>query len=158
MPNILSFEAPSTENRSFFDICLKAGHEAENHVATLLTGVAQDVHFEVKWDRRASQTNNVYIEFQQRTPGNPEWRPSGIGITKAEFFVLVFDGGMTVMAPTADLKTALKALSKQGKVRRLKCSDGPGKQTEGCVVNADTLMAAVRELGKRKPLSNLDAA
>jgi len=66
-----------------FDIDLRYGKECERLVAKMLTGF-----HEVKSDRKALTTGNLFVEFESK--GNP----SGINTTTADWWTFHLDDGM----------------------------------------------------------------
>jgi hypothetical protein len=67
----------------YFDLDLKTGQQGEALVEAGLTGKV-----EVKLDRRAQDTGNLYIEvWQFSKPDRSDKRPSGISVTKAEWWI-----------------------------------------------------------------------
>ena len=69
-----------THNGPKFDIDLERGKVGEDSHKDFLVG-----KHEVKTDYRTAETGNFYIEFTQYN-GN-EYKPSGIDITEADFWV-----------------------------------------------------------------------
>lgn len=66
-----------------FDLDLKTGQQGEALVKAGLTGKV-----EVKLDRRAHSTGNLYIELWQfSNPDRSDKRPSGLSVTEAEWWI-----------------------------------------------------------------------
>lgn len=72
-----------------FDIDYAVGLEGEEKVLNLLDGIRLGT-VEVKNDVRASDTGNLYIEFECRG------KPSGIQTTEADAWAFVLGGGASV--------------------------------------------------------------
>lgn len=69
---------------------LAFGHEGEELVTQFLADLSQG-SFEVKYDR--FRNGRIFVEFEQN-PRNSGWKPSGIAVTEARWWVYLF-------APTA---------------------------------------------------------
>lgn len=83
-------------HRSDFDLDLKFGELGEELVRRILTG---DVTVEVKTDRMVHLTGNFAIEFESRG------RPSGLSVTKADYWALVCaDTGTITLVKTDELR------------------------------------------------------
>lgn len=78
-----------------FDLDLQEGQIKEELLKQLIGGVGYRV--EVKWDRRAKDTGNVFIEYRQKG------RPSGIAITEADWWAIFFDEDAAVWLRTQRL-------------------------------------------------------
>lgn len=89
-----------------FDLDLKTGELGEQVVKAGLTGLV-----EVKTDRRAHETGNLYIEVYQFSKADrSDKRPSGLATTKAEWWIttaLNSNGFMAIRVD--DLKALIKA-------------------------------------------------
>jgi len=80
---------------------LKFGEESEDWVKSLFTGAFR---VEVKSDRRALVTGNLYIEVYSRS------KPSGISTTDADYWIYKIEGIDTaIIIPTSRLKELVKA-------------------------------------------------
>jgi hypothetical protein len=83
--------APSHDIKQFdFTKDLAFGHEGEELVTQFLADLSQG-SFEVKYDR--FRNGRIFVEFEQN-PRNSGWKPSGIAVTEARWWVYLF-------APTA---------------------------------------------------------
>lgn len=88
---------------SDFDIDLAVGHEGEILVRELLT---HGKTIEVKKDLRWKETGNLYIETVCWSHNNQQWYPSGLSVTKAEYWAFVLDDAV-LMLPTKILKSVV---------------------------------------------------
>ena len=124
-----------------WDIDLKDGKYGESIVKELL--LLDDAEIEVKHDRLALMTGNVYVETHCRRRDG--WHESGICTTKAKvwFFVLDADNRITVSVTTEELRRQVKRFYPRNK-REEKDGSHP---TRGVVVPlaAGLLRKAVRE-------------
>lgn len=83
-----------------FNHDLSFGEESEDWVKSLFTG---SFKVEVKSDRRALVTGNLYIEVYSRS------KPSGISTTDADYWIYKIDGiDTTIIIPTSRLKELVK--------------------------------------------------
>jgi hypothetical protein len=108
-----------------WDIDLREGELAERLVIDLLT----DDTIEVKHDRKALQTGNLYVETDCRRRDG--WNPSGISTTKATvwFFVLHELDKVLISVRTSTLQ---RLVAKNGR-RRAEEKDG-SHPTRGVLV------------------------
>jgi hypothetical protein len=73
-----------------FDMDLSDGLQGEDYVHSALSNLAT---IEVKTDRRAHETGNLYIEvYQFSYPDQSDKRPSGLSISKAKHWVFTTPG------------------------------------------------------------------
>lgn len=79
-----------------WDIDLAVGKEGEQKVLDWL----DSKKIEVKHDKRALDTGNVYLEYGQKRAGEDEYRDSGILTTKADYYTYVI-GDVIITAPVA---------------------------------------------------------
>lgn len=101
----------STGYEPHFDLDVKYGHEGEKMVLNFLIG--DHGTYEVKRDRLAHATGNVFVETHQLSRDGTRWVPSGINVTKAEWYVFCgpnLDG--FIMVRTELLKTFLDTSEK----------------------------------------------
>lgn len=100
-----------------FDIDLRVGQAAERLVLDLIT----DDTIEVKHDRKALQTGQVYVELWQYRQG--AWHPSGLSTTRATvwFFVLCDVRKLMVSIGTDHLR---KLVRRFYRTRQLRERDG----------------------------------
>lgn len=85
------------EYNNDFRYDLKVGQISERMVGDLLCNKT----IEVKADKIAKRTGNVFIEYESRG------KPSGIAKTEAEFYCFVVED-LVVFIPTEKLKTLIK--------------------------------------------------
>lgn len=89
-----------------FDLDLEIGEQGEAVVRAGLTGKV-----EVKTDRRAHETGNLYIEIWQfSNPDRGDKRPSGLSTTTADWWITTAPSGKGFIAIKVDeLKALIKA-------------------------------------------------
>lgn len=89
-----------------FDLDLKTGEQGEAVVRAGLTGLV-----EVKTDRRAHDTGNLYIEVWQFSKADrSDKRPSGLSTTKADWWITTTPQGNGFIAiKTEDLKALIRS-------------------------------------------------
>lgn len=89
-----------------FDLDLEIGEQGEAVVRAGLTGKV-----EVKTDRRAHETGNLYIEIWQfSNPDRSDKRPSGLSTTTADWWITTAPSGIGFIAIKVDeLKALIKA-------------------------------------------------
>lgn len=89
-----------------FDLDLQTGEQGEAVVQAGLTGKV-----EVKTDRRAHDTGNLYIEIWQFSkPDRSDKRPSGLAVTEADWWITTTPTGKGFLAIRVDdLKALIKA-------------------------------------------------
>ena len=68
-----------------------------------------EILFEVKGDRKAQFTGNVYIEYESRK------KPSGISTTQSDYYIFKFFFGLVLGVPIKVLKNFCKQLPKNKK-------------------------------------------
>lgn len=88
-----------------FDIDLRHGKRGERLVASFLEGLTIGT-VEVKSDRQAHLTGNLWIEYQCRRRDG--WQDSGIRTSKATHWALVLDETVIIALPTAILRTVVE--------------------------------------------------
>jgi len=94
-----------------FDLDLEIGEQGEAVVRAGLTGKV-----EVKTDRRAHETGNLYIELWQfSNPDRSDKRPSGLSITEADWWITTTPSGTGFLAIRTE---ELKALIKSGNYKQ----------------------------------------
>jgi len=121
---------------SSFDLDFTYGKEGENLVEQLLTGGKT---VEVKRDRKWWSTNNVYIEVECWYLSSQSWEPSGLSVTKADYWAFVLEKGV-VMIPTDHLHYAVKNFGRQ-----ITCEIPPNR-SKGFLITVEDLLTAMREL------------
>jgi hypothetical protein len=121
---------------SSFDLDFSYGKGGENLVEQLLTGGKT---IEVKRDRKWWSTNNVYIEVECWYLSSQSWEPSGLSVTKADYWAFVLEKGV-VMIPTDHLHYAVKNFGRQ-----ITCEIPPNR-SKGFLITVEDLLTAMREL------------
>ena len=81
-------------HNSDFRYDLEVGQSKENELAALLQGNK----LEVKYDQRALETGNIFVEYESRN------KPSGIATSEAEWYCYAF-GDNFHLIPARKLKT-----------------------------------------------------
>lgn len=90
-----------------FDIDLDFSENEEAALVELLNAIAGGRQtMEVKAERKALRTGNVFIEFAQTPQGQPE-KPSGIQTTKADWYAIVI-GPTRILVPSDYLRYAAR--------------------------------------------------
>ncbi|MGV3518833.1 hypothetical protein [Luteitalea sp.] len=88
-------------------------------------------HIEVKWDRRADQSGNLYFEIENTV----QRAASGIVATTADQWCHVIgDGSEAILAPVENLRSLLRA----GRFRAVN-TNGPDSNSRGLLVPADVV-------------------
>jgi len=121
---------------SSFDLDFSYGKGGENLVEQLLT---QGKTVEVKRDRKWWSTNNIYIEVECWYLSSQSWEPSGLSVTKAEYWAFVLEKGV-VMIPTDHVNYTVKKFG-----REITCEIPPNR-SKGFLVTVEDLLIAMREL------------
>lgn len=132
----------SRGNEPRFDIDLAWGQQGETFVLGLLDGVRERT-VEVKHDRQAARTGNVYIEY--RCSADDIWHLSGISTTQATHWAYVINGRIALFLATADLKVAVKSAVKKGLAWRSSCPRG-SRPTKGVLIPITVLLDEIRSL------------
>jgi hypothetical protein len=93
-----------------FDSDLERGKVGEDLLNTFLGDLSSGAKFEVKTDYRAYETGNFYIEtWQYRQPDESDAKPSGINITKADYWCFAGPAGVGfIVIKTEDLKDIIR--------------------------------------------------
>ena len=121
---------------SSFDLDLSYGQAGENLVEELLT---QGRTVEVKRDRKWHSTGNVYVEVECWYMRTESWEPSGVMVTKAEYWAFVLEKGV-LMVPTNHVLYAIKNFG-----REITCEIPPNR-SKGYLITVDDLLTAMRNL------------
>lgn len=88
-----------------FDLCLEAGHQAEEYVRHLLRHLLLgNERIEVKRDDVALSTGNIYIEYAHKPRGSTEYVPSGIANEPGADYWAIVIGDVIVITRTEALK------------------------------------------------------
>jgi hypothetical protein len=120
---------------SDFDLDLKFGQEGEALVKELHTSGKT---VEVKTDRQWVRTNNLYIETECYHLSCKCWEPSGLAVTKADYWVFVLQKTM-VSVPTPILRYAVESFG-----RPISC-DIPPNMSKGYLLTVNDLLIATKE-------------
>ena len=84
---------------------LAIGQAEEVWLSEILAGSTM----EIKRDFKASKTGNIYVEYHC-------WgKPSGIAITRADYWAFILDGKRVIIVPTEHLRKLCREAYKQGK-------------------------------------------
>jgi hypothetical protein len=121
---------------SSFDLDLSYGQAGENLVEELLT---QGRTVEVKRDRKWHSTGNLYVEVECWYMRTESWEPSGVMVTKAEYWAFVLEKGV-LMTPTSHVLYAIKNFG-----REITCEIPPNR-SKGYLITVDDLLTAMRNL------------
>jgi hypothetical protein len=121
---------------SSFDLDFSYGQAGENLVEELLT---QGKTIEVKRDRKWHSTGNVYVEVECWYMRTESWEPSGVMVTKAEYWAFVLEKGV-LMIPTDHVLYAIKNFG-----REITCEIPPNR-SKGYLITVDDLLTAMRDL------------
>ena len=121
---------------SDFDLDFSYGQAGENLVEELLT---QGKTIEVKRDRKWHSTGNVYVEVECWYMRTESWEPSGVMVTKAEYWAFVLEKGV-LMIPTDHVLYAIKNFG-----REITCEIPPNR-SKGYLITVDDLLTAMRNL------------
>lgn len=125
-----------------FDIDLRHGQSGERMVAAFIEGFT-DGTIEVKNDRQAAQTGNIWIEYECRGRDGV-WRDSGIRSTRATYWALVLGGTVIIGIPTDVLRRIVdKALEPALAYMRSQEKDG-SNPTHGVRVPLNIFVLWVR--------------
>ena len=120
---------------SSFDLDFRYGYAGEQLVEELLTNGKT---VEVKRDRRWHETGNLYIEFDCWYNSTQSWQPSGISVTKADYWAFVLQESV-LMIPTINL---IEAVEQYGRV--INCEIPPNK-SRGFLITVNDLLAVMRK-------------
>ena len=119
-----------------FDIDMKVGAQAELFVANMMESLGVRGSVEVKYDAQYLNTGNVYLEYQCLRKGN--WKPSGIAITKADFWAFVL--GMDTFCFFVATKTLKEAGRERWKYPKARVGlDRGSHPTRGVILPVDWL-------------------
>jgi hypothetical protein len=124
------------EIKSSFDLDFSFGREGEKLVEQLLTNGKT---VEVKRDRKWHSTGNIYIEVECWYVASQSWEPSGLMVTKADYWALVLEKGV-IMVPTDHVHYAVQKFGRQ-----ITC-DIPPNKSKGYLITVNDLLTAMREL------------
>ena len=113
---------------SDFKYDLELGEMAETDFHQMLS----EKKIEVKYDRKAKDTGNIFIEFESR--GNP----SGISTTQADFWTYYIDDDFTITISTKKLKEKMKRLLKDKKAKTI--PGGDENSSKGLLIKVQDLV------------------
>lgn len=113
--------------RTGFTEDLKLGNEVEGVLAQAL--LAQGSTIEVKSDRRAKDTGNIYVELKYKG------KPSGITASEAEWWAYEIEGRFFVMR-----RSVMKDLAKRAFMEGRVASGGDYDLTIGALVPVEWLV------------------
>jgi hypothetical protein len=125
-------------NLSSFDLDFTYGREGENLVEQLLTNGRT---VEVKRDRKWHKTGNLYIEVECWYLKSQSWEPSGLSVTKADYWAFVLEEGV-LMVPTDYVRYVVKNWGHE-----ITCEIPPNR-SKGYLVTVENLLAAMKLLRK----------
>ncbi len=120
---------------SDFDLDLSYGKQGEELVQDLLTGGKT---VEVKRDRKWKNTGNLYIETECWFNESKSWQPSGLSISKADYWAFVLEAGVVIVPKPC----VAWAVNKDG--HKIECAIEPN-YSRGYLIKVDSLMKALRE-------------
>jgi hypothetical protein len=121
---------------SDFDLDFSYGHEGEQLVEQLLTNGKT---VEVKRDRKWHSTGNVYVEVECWYRRSESWEPSGVMVSKADYWAFVLEHAV-LMIPTGYVLHAIRTYG-----REITCEIPPNR-SKGYLITVDDLMKATKEL------------
>lgn len=106
-----------THNRDYrFDVQLREGLAVEGWFYELTCGGDR---FEVKHDRRALDTGQVYVETHDNPGGGDRWRVSGINTSEADVWIFALgDPPLAFIGVTRDRLTQLVRANEQNILRQ----------------------------------------
>lgn len=110
------------------------GLEGEGLVEELLT---RGKTVEVKRDAKWKETGNLYIEYACYYQGFKAWKPSGISVSKADYWAFVIEGSV-LFVPIELLKKACMT-----KGRKIDCIIPPNP-SKGFLVTVQDILDVVR--------------
>ncbi len=121
-----------------FDVDYRRGMVGEDLVNTFLESVAGST-VEVKTDYRAWCTGNLYIETEQEI--RDEWRPSGLSISKADFYCFAGptgEGFLTI--PTGRLK---QLVAQTGRPVHMRRKSKTSRDTRGFLIRVEDVVGDI---------------
>ena len=126
-----------------FDLDFRRGRVGENLVNSFLQSLEGGT-VEVKTDSRIAETGNLYIEtYQFSKPDMSDKRPSGINISKADFWAFATPNETGFIIIKAE---ALKKLLKEGNYP-VKSQPIANEKTNGSIGRIVPLRDALRVMG-----------
>lgn len=95
--------------------------------------------FEVKHDRRAQSTRNLYVEYEHDPGHRDEWQPSGISTTEADCWIFVVGDPVDCFIGVATNR--LKRLAAEAKTQGSTAKQPVGScPTRGALVSIETVL------------------
>jgi hypothetical protein len=114
-----------------WDLDLERGLVKEALVRRLLTNDDDALAVEVKGDYRAQETGNHFVELSARG------RPSGLMVTKSDYWAVALENGTVLMLPTERLRELVADALADGRTVRMQSGSHP---TEGALIPLADLM------------------
>lgn len=131
-----------------WDLDYEVGRQAEMWVSDIREALKSD-SIEVKRDRRAAETGNVYVEYQCKKRG--KWEPSGIATTTAKLWMFVLVESEFGFVITTDTLKKVARAAKRNPNNIRKEEDG-SHPTYGVVIRVSQLFSEIlRERLKNGP-------
>jgi hypothetical protein len=121
-----------------FDIDYRRGLVGEDLVGSFLESVAGST-IEVKTDYRAWDTGNLYIETFQEIRG--EWVPSGLNISKADFYSFAGPTGEGFLTIPKD--ALIDIVKATGRAVHMQRSSATSRDTKGFLVRVTDVVARI---------------
>ena len=116
-----------------FKFDLKYGKQGESNLHKMLTN-EDGFKVEVKRDRQAHRTNNLYFEYESRN------KPSGIANTQADYYCYFITETFCFIIKVDELKAKLRRLIKEKKVINDKQPGGDNNTSLGVLVSINNFM------------------
>jgi hypothetical protein len=120
---------------SDFDLDFATGQNGEELVKELLTGGKT---VEVKTDIKWKNTGNLYIETICWYNTSSEWLPSGLSVTKADYWGFVLEGSV-LLVQTEYLRIAVAQYG-----HPINCNIPPNP-SKGYLIKPEHILAVVKE-------------
>jgi hypothetical protein len=108
-----------------FDLDLERGRVKEQLVRRLLSNDEDRLTIECKGDYRALDTGNHFCELSSRG------KPSGLMVTKSDYWAVALDNGAVVMVPVARMHELVADALAEGRTARMQNGSHP---TEGALI------------------------
>lgn len=121
-----------------FDIDYRRGLVGEDLVGSFLESVAGST-IEVKTDYRAWDTGNLYIETFQEIRG--EWVPSGLNISKADFYSFAGPTGEGFLTIPKD--SLIEVVKATGRPVHMQRSSSTSRDTKGFLIRVTDVVARI---------------
>jgi hypothetical protein len=118
-----------------FDIDLAFGKEGERHAYEAIRMLGSG---KVEVKRERYNNGSMFIEVAQRPNGYTEFKPSGINVTKADYWAYIKPGGVIIFLPTQTIKDYLATLDYEPFIAK-PFSSNPSK---GYLVEIAAILAA----------------